>query len=110
MTEDNRMTHDPELERILARASRPPAPARGAADIMAAIARQEGGGTVAAFPAARARVPWTALSALAASLAFGIYLGASGLAEPFFNSDEMAGLDEPGEIISVDDEADGDFS
>ena len=110
MTEDNRMTHDPELERILARASQPTAPTRGAAEIMAAIGRRHGSSTVVPFPAARVRVPWTALGALAASLAFGIYLGASGLADPFFDSDDLAGLEDPTSILSVDDDSEGEVS
>ena len=100
------MTHDPDIDAILARASTPEPPAHGPADIVAEIERRE---KVVAFPARR-RIPWAAIAALAASLAFGVYLGATGEADVLLGLDTVAEFDGFGGFDATDDDVDGDVS
>ena len=100
------MTHDPDLDAILARASTPHSPVHGPRDIMAAIEAKD---KVVAFPRRR-HVPWAAVTALAASLAFGIYLGATGGADALLGIDTVAEFDGFGGFDASEDDVDGDVS
>lgn len=77
-----------EFDGLLGLASSPEPEAGAAARLMARAAAEPQAGDVVAFPAARRRwslPPLPAISALAASLAIGLYLGASGMTAGLFN-------------------------
>ncbi len=85
-----------ELDGLLGLASLPEPDAGAAVRLIARAATEPQAANVIAFPAARRRwsLPLPALSALAASLAIGLYLGASGLTAGLFHlpsqSDEVS--------------------
>ena len=90
---------DAELDRLLALATRPPPPEGAEARLMARLAAAEAGANVVAFrQKPRRLVPWLSALPLAASLACGIYLGASGAADSYLPvaTDTVAAMDDGG--------------
>lgn len=91
------------LDRTLALASDPRPPDGAGARLLARMAAEEGSGNVVGLPAGRVRRrlehgPLPAISALAASLAIGLYLGASG-----FTGGLVPGVAEATEVVQIED-------
>lgn len=84
MTHDNDLMTDKELDSLLAHASTPPAPLGARQRLLAKAALEQGGAMVSnvvplrRVEQGRSRLGWLAGLPLAASLAFGIYLGSAG--------------------------------
>lgn len=86
---DEALKHQREIDAVLARASRPRVPP-GAQDRLLAKLPAKPAATVVPFAAGRRKqggAPWTAVAALAASFAFGIYLGAAGAGDDLWPSE-----------------------
>lgn len=95
---------DAELDRLLALATRPEVPKGAEARLMARLAAAEAGENVVALtPRPRRLVPWLSALPLAASLACGIYLGASGLADPYISTTTTASAMDDAATPGLDD-------
>ncbi len=92
MKQDRTDLHDEELNRLLAFASSPPAPLGAEARLLKRLAAVE----TAPFPRAQnsGRKYWLAGLPLAASLALGLYIGASGTSLMTAEDADIASLEE----------------
>lgn len=96
------------LDRALASATTPPLPA-GLSARLGVAARPAADNVVQFAPRKSARVlRWPAAAALAASLAIGIYIGALNPGDLFFPSTDTASLDDPLDLMNLDQADDAD--
>ena len=79
---DEDLKQEREIDIVLAHASRPAVPPGARERLLARLPAKPA--TVEPFPSGRRKhgsAPWTAVAALAASFAFGIYLGTTGVGD-----------------------------
>jgi hypothetical protein len=98
-----------EVDRVLARAAAPPVSAEGRSRLLQAIANERRGvpGNVIPLPV-RPRSPawsWASAAALAASLAFGVYLGTLDSANVIFDPN-LTSSDDPVDLAGLGDVSD----
>lgn len=100
-----------EIDRILARAERPRAPAGAKAQLLAKAARERQQVNVVPIGGGRARPTpsiwsWGTAAALAASFAFGIFLGDNTSFGNFLAGGDVVEIDDPIVLTGIDDAPD----
>lgn len=100
-----------EIDRVLARAAMPAPSVQGKAQLLARIAREKPKADVVPFERARARPrpsiwSWGTAAALAASFAFGIFLGGTTNFGNFRSDSDVVEIDDPIVLTGIDDAPD----